>query len=115
MDKITDTKTEFRLKQWSQIIQAHQDSGMTIAGWCRQNKINPKTYYYWLRRLRSKACESKEITTWSNEQPIVPVTFKQTNAPAAVTIHLPTISVDIHDGASRETIEAVMGALKNIC
>ncbi|MCX8131617.1 MAG: IS66 family insertion sequence element accessory protein TnpB [Clostridia bacterium] len=115
MDKITDAKAEFRLRQWTQIIQTCQTSGMTVAGWCRQNNINPKTYYYWLRRIRSKACESREIITHANNQPIVPVAFKQTMVSAAITIHLTSVSVDIHNGASRDTIEAVMAALKNIC
>lgn len=30
MDKIADTRTEFRLKQWTKIIDACQNSGMTI-------------------------------------------------------------------------------------
>jgi hypothetical protein len=115
MDKITDAKTEFRLKQWTQIIQTCQSSGMTVVGWCNQNNVNTKSYYYWLRRIRSMACESGALATQRNEQPIVPVVFRQTKPSAAITIHLPSISVDIHDGASRETIEAVLAALKIVC
>lgn len=116
MDKITDAKTEFRQKQWTQIIQTCQASGMTVVGWCSQNNVNPKTYYYWLRRIRSKACEFGSLVTQQrNEQPIVPVAFRQVKTNAAVTIHLSSVSVDIHDGASRETIEATLAALKTIC
>lgn len=115
MDKITDVKAEFRLKQWTQIVQTCQASGMTVVAWCNQNNVKTKSYYYWLRKLRSLACESKSLTTRCNEQPIVPVAFKQTKTTAAITIHLPSISVDIQDGASRETIEAVLSALKMIC
>lgn len=115
MDKVTDAKTEFRLRQWTKIIQACQTSGMTVLAWCSQNNVNTKSYYYWLRRLRSLACESGALTTRSSEQPIVPVAFKQTRTPATITIHLSSISVDIHDGASRETIEAVLVALKTVC
>ncbi|WP_414705316.1 IS66 family insertion sequence element accessory protein TnpA [Pseudobacteroides sp.] len=48
MDKITDAKTEFRLKQWTQIVQACQSSSMTVVGWCEQNNVKIKSYYYWL-------------------------------------------------------------------
>lgn len=115
MDKITDAKTEFRLRQWTQIIKTCQSSGMTVVGWCKQNSVNTKSYYYWLRRIRSNACESSELATQRKEQQIVPVAFRQTKISAAVTIHLPSISVDIHDGTFRETIEAVLSALKIIC
>lgn len=55
MDKITDAKTEFRLKQWTKIIQTCQASGMTVVGWCGQNNIKIKSYYYSLRRARALA------------------------------------------------------------
>jgi hypothetical protein len=117
LDKITNAKTEFRLKQWTKIIQTCQASGMTVVSWCAQNNVKIKSYYYWLRRLRSIACETGELSISSNEQQIVPLTFKQTksSAMAAITIHLPTVSVDIQDGTSRATIEAVLAILKNIC
>ncbi len=32
-------------------------SGMMVVRWCEQNNVNIKSYYYWLRRIRSLACE----------------------------------------------------------
>ncbi|MBP7175142.1 MAG: hypothetical protein KBA53_02845 [Thermoclostridium sp.] len=52
MDKITNAKTKFRIKQWTKIIEACQTSGMTVASWCSQNNVKVKSYYYWLRRIR---------------------------------------------------------------
>jgi len=115
MDKITETKTQFRLKQWTQIIQSCQASGMTVIGWCSQNNVNPKSYYYWLRKVRSIACENVSLVPQRNMHQIVPVSFRQANTPAGVTVHLSSVSVDIIDGTSKETIEAVLSTLKNIC
>lgn len=115
MDKITDAKTEFRLRQWTKIIETCQASGMTVVSWCSQNNVNKKSYYYWLRRIRTQAYESGSLVPQRNEQHIVPVAFPQTKTPAAVTVHLPSGSIDIHDGTSRETIEAVLSVLKTIC
>jgi hypothetical protein len=115
MDKITNAKTEFRLKQWSKIIQACQSSGMTVVSWCSQNNVKIKSYYYWLRKVRALTCEAGSLATQKTEQKIVPVPFHQTKLSAAVTIRLSSICVDIHDGTSRETIEAVLSALKSIC
>ena len=115
MDKISDAKTEFRLRQWTQIVQACQSSGMTVVAWCRQNNVKIKSYYYWLRRLRTLACESRSVPTQSEQQSIVPVVFKQAKPTSAITIHLASVSVDICEGTSRETIEAVLAALKTVC
>src|SRR5690349_4592358 len=110
MDKVTDAKTEFRIRQWAKIIETCQASGLTVVAWCSQNNVNIKSYYYWLQKVRMMACQSGVLATRNSEQPIIPVAFPQTKAPAAITIHLPSISVDIHNGASRETIEAALAA-----
>lgn len=115
MDKITDAKAEFRIKQWTKIIQTCQTSGMTVIGWCSQNNVKIKSYYYWLRRVRALACETGALVPQKMEQQIVPVSFRQTKATAFVTVHLSSVSVDIHDGTSKETIEAVLSALKTLC
>ena len=112
MDRITDAKTEFRLRQWTQIVQTCQASGMTAVSWCNQNNVKIKSYYYWLRRIRSLAFENKSLELQSKEQQIVPVSFRQK---AAVTVHINSVSVDIPDGTSKETIVAVLSALKSIC
>lgn len=115
MDKITDAKTEFRLKQWTKIIQTCQSSGTTVVGWCEQNSVKIKSYYYWLRRIRSLACEKGSLELQSKEQQIIPLSFRQAKASAAITVHMNSVSVDIPDGASKETIAAVLSALKIIC
>jgi hypothetical protein len=116
MDKITNAKTEFRLKQWAQIVQTCQSSGMTVVGWCEQNNVKIKSYYYWLHRIRSLACEDGTLALQSKDQQIVPISFRQIKSPAsAVTIHMNSISVDISEGTSKETIAAVLSALKTIC
>lgn len=116
MDKITDAKTEFRLRQWAQIIQTCQASGMTVVGWCNQNNVKIKSYYYWLRRIRSLTLENGSLELQSKEQQIVPISYRHTKSlSAVVTIHINSVSVDIPDGTSKETIVAVLSSLKNIC
>lgn len=92
---------------------------MTVVAWCANNDINIKTYYYWLRRLRILALTSSKTTACNNEPSIVPVAYQPRRASAAaaaaITIHLPSVSIDIHEGASRAAIEDVLLALKNIC
>lgn len=55
---ITAVKQEVRMRDWAEQIEAQQTSGMTVQKWCEENGINPKTYYYHLRKLREKRVAS---------------------------------------------------------
>lgn len=55
---ISAVKEELRFRDWVAQIEAQQASGMTVQRWCEENGINPKTYYYHLRKLREKCVTS---------------------------------------------------------
>lgn len=65
----------------------------------RKSGINPKTYYYHLRKLREKVCEQ------------IPVAVA-VKAASGVTVRIGEATADIADGTSAETIAAVIHALK---
>lgn len=54
MNEIVKIKNEVRLKQWAEMVQCRNESGLTVSEWCRQNGINPKTYYYRLKRVLNR-------------------------------------------------------------
>ena len=120
MDQVTLTKSEYRAKQWASLISECQSSGQTVVGWCTANGVSTKSYYYWLRKLRLKAIEQTGLTPIQTQQ--APVTFQklQVSPPAkslaaAVVVHLPSATLEINNGADRNTIEAVLLALKSSC
>ena len=51
-------KQEVRLQEWSAQIEAQQTSGLTVQQWCAQNGVNPKTYYYHLKKVRAQYLKS---------------------------------------------------------
>ena len=57
MEKVIQVRNEYRKQQWTQIIRECQSSGLSNKEYCRQHGITEKTYYYWLRKLRSEAAE----------------------------------------------------------
>ena len=50
---------EVRLAKWkAYIVQCQLHIiGQSIKNWCRQNDVNEKRYYYWLRRIRLQTAE----------------------------------------------------------
>jgi hypothetical protein len=119
MDIVSETKAEFRLRQWTKIIQECQASNLTVTAWCSQHNIGIKTYYYWLRKIRLTYCQPTGNNAPATKQEIVPLQFQPQSCSSirhpAVTIHLGTALIDIAEGTSQATIEAVLISLQNVC
>ena len=43
---------DIRVEKWKRLITEANCSGVSKVEWCRQNSINPKTFFYWQRKLR---------------------------------------------------------------
>ena len=72
MDQVTLAKNQMRAENWRTLIQACQQSGQTVVSWCEQNNVNSKTYYYWLRKLRTQELDGKELPVpVPEEKPVV--------------------------------------------
>ena len=120
MDQVTLAKNQIRADRWRMLIQTCQQSGQPVVSWCEENNVNIKTYYYWLRKLRKQELCTKELPVPIPEEK--PAVFKQLevtsplpNKQAAVIIRLPQATLEIADGASQQTIQAVLLALQNVC
>lgn len=118
MDPVTKVKNHIKREQWKSLIKECQSSDMTVTAWCKQNDICVQTYYRNLRKLRKEACDSLPAPLQEEK----PVAFKKlevqtplNDTQAAVIIHLPSASLEIQNGATQQTVEAVLLALKNIC
>jgi putative transposase len=50
--------TEYRMAQWSQMIQTRKSSGQRIDEFCKTEGVSRNAYFYWQRRLRESACSA---------------------------------------------------------
>lgn len=82
MDKITH---QVHLANWKKIIEQcnNRPQGTTVKQWVKDNGINEKTYYYWLRRVRREVYSqmTSELLTISSPEPPA-VTFAEIPVPA---------------------------------
>ena len=101
--------TPYMSSDWWNIIDVIMEecrkSGMTVVRFCESNGINPKTYYYHLKKLREKLCEQLPVQ--------IGVLPGKTLSASAITVRDTSgLTVEISDGASAETITALIRALK---
>ncbi len=119
MDEVTYAKTKFRQEQWEKLIIDCQSSGLNVHVWCEQNHVSRHAYYYWLRKIRKKACESVLPAIQNQNSSVafakVEVKTPKPNVMAPVIIHLSSATLEVREGTSQQTIETVLSALKTIC
>lgn len=58
MADVLAVRDEYRAQSWAMVIQECNSSGLSNREFCRQRGISEKTYYYWLRKLRSQMAEA---------------------------------------------------------
>ena len=93
-----------KLAVWSERIAACRSSGISVRVWCEENRISTDSYYKWQKKLFSLAAQS------------APQFAEVCVAPAAkisATVHLGTVSVDIHSGADAETTAMLLRVLQS--
>lgn len=121
MDQVTLVKNQVRAQNWYKLIEECQSSGQTVVSWCKENDVNIKTYYYWLRKFRQQEIEKRQLPVIA-ELPEKPVTFQRlevhtpaVDTKAAVIIHMGGATVEVSEGTSQKTIRAVLLALQSVC
>lgn len=112
-----------KVDAWREFILNCQKSGMTTRQFCDDNDVNVHTYYYWMKKLREKACvipKKKLVPQVNPPQAIVPIIFhneennllKADQSTTAVILHLNSITMEIRNGASESIIRNTIQALK---
>lgn len=121
MDQVSVVKRHLRMEEWQKRIQECQASGMPVAHWCKQNGYCEQTYYKYLKRIREELIENlpSPIDVNTSEKPAV---FKRLevqaplpNTQAAVIIRLGAATIEVNEGTSQQTIQAVLLALQSVC
>lgn len=111
---------EIRVREWSQIIQDCNASGLTKKEWCLQNHINEKSFYYWQRVIRREtlaACQLPVTANSSIETTFVELPSPKHSAPSSANNHSAVIrldngvSIEISESASAEFIRQLVGAV----
>ena len=111
-------KHEAQLKEWREKVMGCRSSGMSVKKWCEERGIDRKTYYRWEKEILAKT--SQELAV--REQMDIPAFIEVREGPrferiregaVAARLHTALGSLDIYAGADRETLRAVVEALKD--
>lgn len=51
-------RNNYREQTWAMVIKECSESGMSNKAYCEQHGFSLKSYYYWLRKLRTQLAET---------------------------------------------------------
>lgn len=121
MNQVAKVRRHIKREEWKSIISECRASGMSVKSWCKANGIVEQTYYRNLKKLREEMLENLSIPVEADireKQTVFRKLEVQTPLPAtnaARIIRLGNATVEITEGTSQQTIQAVLLALQNIC
>lgn len=58
MADVLAVRGEYRAQTWAMLIQECNNSGLTKREFCQQRGVSEKSFYYWLRKLRTQMTEA---------------------------------------------------------
>lgn len=117
-----DITRQYRLNQWVEIVRECRSSGQKVTAWCSEHGYNTKSYYYWLRCVRTAASEALPSLRNGSTQ-IVPVNVSPLEnskgsvdpiVSSAITLHFNSATLEINNSASISLIENTLRALQNV-
>ncbi len=112
-------KSKIKFDYWKKTIEDCQASEKTVVAYCKENNVNEKTYYYWLRKIREQLCKDMNYPATAEEnkcefaQIKLHASYQQANP--TIKLHVGKVVVEISDGMSQETISYVLNGIRNIC
>ena len=71
MADVLAVRDEYRAQTWAMLIQECNNSGLTKREFCQQRGISEKSFYYWLRKLRSHMAEATSPQLVQLEPPAI--------------------------------------------
>ena len=98
---------EFRYSQ----INSFKESGMSVAAWCKENKMKAPTLRYWLNKIKVGENTNPIEGGWVSIAVNNPV---HTEVPPIV-IKIGAFSIEIQHGFDRSTLTDVIATIHGSC
>lgn len=108
MAEMMEIRDNYRLQQWSEIIRECQNSGMTVKAYCRQQGVSEKSYYYYLKKLRTMAVEASKVQLVQIEPP------EEEKKPDLLHIRYKESQITVPIEIDMAVIIAILNSLKSL-
>lgn len=106
MADVLAVRDEYRAQTWAMLIQECNNSGLTKREFCQQRGISEKSFYYWLRKLRTQMTEASapqlvRLETLSSADDILEIQYRG-------------VVVNLSSGVDMDAVAALLHALQSL-
>lgn len=110
---VQKVSNDVRLNEWMNVVKECRESGLPVSTWCEQNDIRTQSYYYWLKKIRTLACESVSSETSANPFVPVPINSETTKSYSncVATLHKGDVRIEIFNDISFQLLNELLKAL----
>lgn len=111
------------VKEWKERILAQRNSGQSVRQWCENNGEKEANYYYWLKVIRNEVLITTNLPATSTraasfvELPGISTAVHPENRDRDIcaVVHLSAMRLEIHNGASADTLGSILSLLRPLC
>lgn len=123
MNQLTIASHNQKMQMWINQIQECRTSSQRVSDWCADNNISIKSYYYWMRKIKSEAFESLPTGRKTRMLPQkmdtafaeVKLVEKPRSDACAIKLHVSDLLLEIQNGADSQTVEHTLRAIQKLC
>lgn len=108
--------TEYRMNQWSKVIQRCMESRQTITDFCEDEGIKKHQYFYWQKKLREAA--GTDLSATDNSTSIFPSGWLRLNpsdtqgSNKSLSIEINGCYLNVNDNTDTELLKKVCRTLR---
>lgn len=103
---------------WRGVLERQSESGLTVAGFCRQESVSAASFYAWRRKLKEPNSRALGRAPRVDDEAdlgrqLLPVRIESGGSPCVVRILLPQgASIDAPCSIDRGALVELLGALR---
>jgi len=97
-----------RQQFWQMALDAHQESDLSIAAFCKKEGISEAAYYYWRRKLTGSVSKLEEKSAPNFLEVVVP----SPETTAFELVFTSGITLRINPGMDNQMLKQLLSALK---
>ena len=99
-------------QQWRKIINEHGQSGLSIAGFCREQGIIAKRFHYWKRRLNVLSGPPQPAEVLDTDSSFIEMSFEKPELTTVITLRHGRLSIDLARDFDQTCLTQILSVLE---
>ena len=106
MEEVLAVRDAYRAREWAMLIQECSASGLTKREFCQQRGISEKSFYYWLKKLRTRMAGAATPQLVQLEPPPA--------EDSILEIHYRRAEMKLPDGVDMDAVAALLRSIQSL-